>query len=77
MAYCGGGTETKTIIPQKLSYDPMVYCGSGTETSFAEGVPVIKTLYGKGIPASFRDNFSTTVPAFEADWKANLDKFKR
>ncbi len=55
----------------------MVYCGSGTETSFAEGVPVIKTLYGKGIPASFRDNFSTTVPAFEADWKANLDKFKR
>ena len=57
--------------------DPMVYCGSGTETSFAEGVPVLKTLYGKGIPASFRDNFSTTVPAFEADWKANLDKFKR
>ena len=55
----------------------MVYCGSGIETSFAEGVPVIKTLYGKGIPASFRDNFSTTVLAFEADWKANLDKFKR
>ena len=55
----------------------MVYCGSGTETSFAEGVSVIKTLYGKGIPTSFRDNFSTTVPAFEADWKANLDKFKR
>ena len=60
-----------------ICVDPMVYCGSGTETSFAEGVPVINTLYGKGIPASFRDNFSTTVPAFEADWKANLDKFKR
>lgn len=60
-----------------LKKDPMIYCGSGTETSFAEGVPVINTLYGKGIPASFRDNFSTTVPAFEADWKANLDKFKR
>ena len=60
-----------------ILFDPMVYCGSGTETSFAEGVPVIKTLYGKGIPASFRDNFSTTVLAFEADWKANLDKFKR
>lgn len=43
-----------------------------------EGVKCfLKTLYGKGIPASFRDNFSTTVPAFEADWKANLDKFKR
>ena len=62
---------------QKTFPDSMVYCGSGTETSFAEGVPVIKTLYGKGIPTSFRDNFSTTVPAFEADWKANLDKFKR
>ncbi len=32
MVYCGSGTETKTIIPKKLSYDPMVYCGSGTET---------------------------------------------
>lgn len=43
-----------------------------------EGVKCfLNTLYGKGIPASFRDNFSTTVPAFEADWKANLDKFKR
>lgn len=67
----------RLIISQKYKIDPMVYCGSGTETSFAEGVPVINTLYGKGIPASFRDNFSTTVPAFEADWKANLDKFKR
>ena len=77
MVYCGSGTETTHPFCFIFNCDPMVYCGSGTETSFAEGVPVINTLYGKGIPASFRDNFSTTVPAFEADWKANLDKFKR
>lgn len=35
----------------------------------------LKTLYSKGIPESMKENFSTTVPAFEADWKANLDKF--
>ena len=78
LVYCESGIETavlRQIIQNFLVH--LVYCESGIETSFAEGVPVIKTLYGKGIPASFRDNFSTTVPAFEADWKANLDKFKR
>lgn len=43
-----------------------------------EGVKAfLQTLYAKGIPASIKDNFSTTLPDFEADWKANLDKFKR
>ena len=37
----------------------------------------LKTLYKKGIPASLKENFSTTLPEFEADWKANLDKFKK
>ncbi len=37
----------------------------------------LKTMYSKGIPTSMQENFSTTVQAFEADWKANLDKFKR
>ena len=35
----------------------------------------LQTVYKEGIPASMKENFSTTVPAFEADWKANLDKF--
>lgn len=37
----------------------------------------LHTLYSKGIPSSLKENFSTTVPAFEADWKSNLDKFKK
>lgn len=37
----------------------------------------LKTVYRKGIPASLKENFSTSVPEFEADWKTNLDKFKR
>ena len=42
-----------------------------------EGVTAfLKTLFKKGIPASMQENFSTTVPQFEADWKANLDNFK-
>ena len=37
----------------------------------------LHTLYIKGIPSSLKENFSTTVPAFEADWKSSLDKFKK
>ena len=37
----------------------------------------LHTLYSKGIPSSLKENFSTTVPAFEADWKSSLDKFKK
>ena len=37
----------------------------------------LRTMYSKGIPTSMQENFSTTVQAFEADWKANLDNFKR
>lgn len=37
----------------------------------------LQTLYGEGIPASFKSNFSTTVSSFEMDWKANLTNFKR
>lgn len=36
----------------------------------------LHTLYSKGIPPSLRENFSTTLPAFEADWKASLGKFR-
>lgn len=35
------------------------------------------TLYSKGVATSMQENFSTTVAAFEADWKANLDDFKQ
>ena len=37
----------------------------------------LHTLYSKGIPSSLKENFSTTVPAFETDWKSSLDKFKK
>lgn len=36
----------------------------------------LKTLYASDISTSMKTNFSTTLSAFEADWKANLDKFK-
>ncbi len=36
----------------------------------------LKTMYSRGVSESMRENFSVTVPQFEADWKTNLDKFK-
>lgn len=36
----------------------------------------LQTVYDEGIPASMKQNFLKTVPEFEKDWKANLDKFK-
>ena len=36
----------------------------------------LQTVYDEGIPVSMKQNFSKTVPEFEQDWKANLDKFK-
>lgn len=37
----------------------------------------LQTLYHKGIPTSLQENFMTTLQAFETDWKADLDKFKK
>ena len=35
----------------------------------------LNILYRKGIPTSLKENFSTTLPAFEEDWKASLENF--
>lgn len=36
----------------------------------------MKTMYSKGVSSSMQENFSVSVTEFEADWKANLNKFK-
>ena len=44
----------------------------------ASGVKAfLNTLYSQGIPASMKQNFSTDLKSFEADWKSHLDSFKR
>ncbi len=37
----------------------------------------LQIMYEKGISYSFKKNFSTTIQAFESDWKADLEKFKK
>lgn len=54
-----------------------IFCHMEDTYKFKGLTDFLRTLYERGIPASMEENFSTTVQAFEADWKANLDKFKR
>jgi len=54
-----------------------IYCHMEDKYKVSGLKAFLQTMYSKGIPASMKENFSTTVQAFEADWKANLDKFKR
>lgn len=54
-----------------------IFCHMEDRYQVAGVKAFLQTLYKKGIPVSFQENFSTTLSAFEADWKASLDKFKR
>lgn len=36
----------------------------------------LRSLYTQGLQTSLKDNFSTTIPQFENNWKANLEKFR-
>ena len=54
-----------------------VFCHMEDKYKVAGLKAFLQTLYSKGVSVSMKENFSTTVPAFEADWKANLDKFKQ
>ena len=54
-----------------------IFCHMEDRYQVAGVKAFLHTLYSNGIPASLKENFSTTLQAFEADWKANLEKFKR
>lgn len=54
-----------------------IFCHMEDRYQVAGVKAFLHTLYSNGIPTSLKDNFSTTLPAFEADWKASLEKFKQ
>lgn len=54
-----------------------IFCHMEDKYKFNGLTSFLQTLFKRGIPASMKENFSTTVPEFETDWKTNLDKFKK
>lgn len=52
-----------------------IFCHMEDRYNTAGVKAFLQTLYSKGIPVSFQENFSVTVAAFESGWKSSLDGF--